>query len=181
MIRLFAAVAIPFEIGEALTSRQEGIPGAHWRPTEAMHITLRFAGDIAETLADDFDAALSAISGDAFDIALSGAGAFGEGANINAVWAGVAESAPLRRLASRCESAARGAGLKPETRAWRPHVTLAYLNRPAPARVAAWIQGHHLLRSPPFPVTAFGLYSSWRTDHGPTYHLERTYPLKHRQ
>ena len=179
MIRLFAAVALPFEIAEALTRRQQGIPGDHWRPTEAMHITLRFAGDIPETLADDFDAALSAISGDAFDIALSGVGAFGEGADIHAVWAGVTESAPLRRLASRCESAARGAGLKPDTRTWRPHVTLAYLNRPDPARVAAWIQGHNLLRSPPFPVASFGLYSSWRTDHGSTYHLERTYPLKH--
>lgn len=180
MIRLFAAVAIPFDIAEALNGRQQGIPGARWRPTEAMHVTLRFAGDIAETLADDFDAALSAISVDVFDIALSGAGAFGEGADIHAVWAGVAESTQLRRLASRCESAARGAGLKPDTRAWRPHVTLAYLNRPDPARVAAWIQGHNLLKSPPFPVTSFGLYSSWRTDRGSAYRQERTYPLTRR-
>ena len=39
-------------------------------------------------------------------------------------------------------------------------MTLAYLRRAEPARVAAWVQGHNLLKSPPFRVTSFGLYSS---------------------
>ena len=177
MIRLFAAVAVPEEIGEGLARRQQGIPGARWRPLDGLHITLRFAGDIAETVADDFDAALSGVAGDAFQITLAGVGSFGDGADIRAVWAGVEDSTPLRRLASRCETAARRAGLKPETRAWKPHVTLAYLHRPEPARVAAWIQGHNLLRSPPFEVPSFGLYSSWSTDHGSAYQLERSYRL----
>lgn len=177
MIRLFAAISVPFDIGEGLARRQQGIPGARWRPPESLHITLRFAGEIAESLADDLDAALSMVSADPFDVALAGVGAFGEGRDIHAVWAGVEESAALGRLASRCETAARRAGLKADSRLWRPHVTLAYLNRPDPARVAAWIQGHNLLRSPSFKVTTFGLYSSWRTDRGSTYRLERSYPL----
>ena len=178
MIRLFAAIALPTDIGEALARRQQGIPGARWRPVDSLHITLRFAGEISEALADDLDAALSGVSGQAFDVALSGVGAFGEGPYIHAVWAGVEDSPPLRRLASRCESAARRAGLKPESRAWRPHVTLAYLNRPDPGRVAAWTQGHNLLKSPRFQVSAFGLYSSLRTDRGSAYQLERSYPLR---
>jgi len=177
MIRLFTAIAVPDEIGEGLARRQHGIPGARWRPLGSLHITLRFAGDIAETLADDFDAALSGVTGDAFQVTLAGVGSFGDGADIHAVWAGVEESARLRRLASRCETAARRAGLKPETRAWKPHVTLAYLNRPEPARVAAWIQGHNLLASPPFQVSSFGLYSTWNTDRGSIYRLERSYAL----
>ena len=44
-------------------------------------------------------------------------------------------------------------------------------------RVAAWIQGHNLLRSPPFPITSFGLYSSWLSSEGSRYRLEREYPL----
>jgi 2'-5' RNA ligase len=177
VIRLFAAIAIPPEIGEALARRQQGIPGARWRPAESLHITLRFAGEVPETLADDFDVALASISGEAFEAALNGAGSFGDGSDIHAVWAGVEDNPALRRLAARSETAARRAGLKPETRAWRPHVTLAYLNRPEPARVAAWIQGHNLLRSPSFQISAFGLYSSWRTDRGSIYRLERSYAL----
>jgi 2'-5' RNA ligase len=87
----------------------------------------------------------------------------------------VAESEPLRRLAGRCERAARRAGLKPETRAFRPHVTLAYLKRPEAPRVAAWVQSHNLLHSPLFDVDRFGLYSSRMGREGSVYRLERTY------
>jgi 2'-5' RNA ligase len=177
MIRLFAAIAIPDEIGHALVRRQQGIPGARWRPTEAFHVTLRFFGEIAESRADDLDAELSTITIEPLTLALEGVGSFQDGDDIDAVWAGVAESEPLKRLAARCESAARRAGLAPNRRAWRPHLTLAYLRRPDPARVAAWIQGHNLLKSPPFRPASFGLYSSWLGGEGSRYRLEREYPL----
>ncbi|HWA60676.1 MAG TPA: RNA 2',3'-cyclic phosphodiesterase [Caulobacteraceae bacterium] len=176
-LRLFAAVAVPEHIGEGLARRQQGLPGARWRPLEALHITLRFAGDIPENQAADLDTELSVVGGRPFDLTLAGVGAFGEGEDIHAVWAGVEENADLRQLAARCESAARRAGLKPDTRHYRPHVTLAYLRRPEPARVAAWIQGHNLLKAPPFRVMDFGLYSSWQTDEGSRYRLEASYPL----
>jgi 2'-5' RNA ligase len=56
-------------------------------------------------------------------------------------------------------------------------VTLAYLKRAEPARVGGWVQDHNLLHSPPFRVTWFGLYSSWSTQEGSRYELEREYPL----
>jgi RNA 2',3'-cyclic 3'-phosphodiesterase len=177
VIRLFAAVAIPEEIGEGLVRRQQGLPGADWRPTEAFHITLRFVGEVSESLADDLDAELSVVSGEALTLSLAGVGCFQDGDDIHAIWAGVAENQALRRLAARCETAARRAGLEPDKRAWRPHVTLAYLHHPDPARVAAWIQGHNLLKSPPFRVTSFGLYSSRLGDAGAIYRREREYPL----
>lgn len=177
MIRLFAALAIPFEIGEGLTAHQEGLPGAAWRPSEAFHVTLRFAGDIPENQADDFAAELSRVSGEPLTLTLSGVGCFGEGEHIHAVWAGLEENPALRRLAARCESAARRAGLKPDTRLYTPHVTLAFLRRAPPAAVAAWIQTHNLLRSPPFELRSFGLYSSHQTREGSRYDLERSYPL----
>ena len=177
MIRLFAAIAVPEDIGEALQRRQQGVPGARWRPLEALHITLRFFGDVREDMADDLDAELSTVTGSPFELMLEGAGSFGEGEDIHAVWAGVAETPALDQLHARCEAAARRAGLKPEHRAYKPHVTLAYTRRPEPARVAAWIQGHNLLKSPPFPVDRFGLYSSWQGPEGSVYRLERAYLL----
>jgi 2'-5' RNA ligase len=177
MIRLFAAVAVPAEVAAGLVRRQQGLPGARWRPPETLHITLRFMGEVAETTADDLDAALAAVAGEALTLQLEGVGSFQTGDDIHAVWAGVAENPGLRRLAARCESAARRAGLAPDKRAFRPHVTLAYLRRAEPARVAAWIQGHNLLRSPPFRAAGFGLYSSWLGDQGSSYRLERAYRL----
>lgn len=177
MIRLFTAIAVPPEIGEGLLSRQHGIEGARWRPLEAFHITLRFIGDVQEPVAADLDEALAEIGAPAFELELARAGSFGEGADIHAVWAGVEDSAPLRRLQKAHESAARAVGLKPETRVYTPHVTLAYLKRPAVPEVGAWIQTHNLLHSPAFQVDRFGLYSSWQTKEGSAYRLEREYPL----
>jgi RNA 2',3'-cyclic 3'-phosphodiesterase len=177
MIRLFAALAIPPEIGLALAGRQAGVEGARWRPLEALHVTLRFFGDIREDIARDLDAELTTLRGQAFDIELSGVGAFGEGPDLHVLWAGVADSEPLRRLAKACETAARRAGLKAETRHYRPHLTLAYLRHPDPAEVAAWIQANNLLRSPPIRIASFGLYSSFLGSEQAHYRLEAAYPL----
>jgi 2'-5' RNA ligase len=178
MIRLFAALAVPFEIGEGLARRQAGVEAARWRPPEALHVTLRFFGELQETVAEDLDSELARVTSAPFDVVLAGAGAFGEGERLEAIWAGVEENGPLRTLAGRCEAAARRAGLKPDTRAYHPHVTLAYLSRPDPAQVAAWIQANNLLRSPPFRAANFGLYSSRQTHDGSRYTLERVYPLR---
>jgi 2'-5' RNA ligase len=177
MIRLFAAVEVPHLIAEGLARRQQGLPGARWRPAEALHITLRFFGEMHETAAADLDAQLAEIEADAFDLELAGAGAFGEGHEIRAVWAGVEPNALLNQLAIHCEAAARRVGLTGEKRGYRPHVTLAYLKRPDPDRVGAWIANHNLLHSPPFRVGWFGLYSSWLSKDGSRYELERDYPL----
>lgn len=177
MLRLFAAVAIPPDVGQPLIGRQIGLEGARWRPPDAFHITLRFFGDVREDVAADLDAELAMIAAGPLSLELEGAGMFGEGFDIHAVWAGVAENESLRRLAHATERAARNAGLKPESRRYRPHVTLAYLRHPDPPSVAAWIQANNLLKSPAFAVDRFGLYSSWRTDAGSAYRLEREYPL----
>ena len=177
MIRLFAAIAVPDDIGQPLTSRMRGLEGARWRPLEALHITLRFFGDVQPRVAEDLDIELSAIARPAFGLALEGVGAFGEGRDIHAVWAGVGKSEPLDGLAGKCEAAARRAGLKGEGRAYRPHVTMAYLRRPDPAVVAAWLESNSLLKSPLFAVDRFGLYSSHQTSEGSRYVLEREYRL----
>ena len=177
MIRLFAALPIPADIGQGLVRRQQGLADARWSPAENFHITLRFAGDIDEAAAEDLDSALSHVVGEPLDIVLSGVGAFGEGREIHAIWAGVVENPALRHLAEACESAARRAGLRPDTRLYHPHVTLAYLRRPDPMAVAGWIQANNLLQSPGFRVEGFGLYASRATKSGSRYQLERYYRL----
>ncbi|ACG76561.1 conserved hypothetical protein [Phenylobacterium zucineum HLK1] len=177
MIRLFAALPLPPDIVRGLVRRQTGVDGARWREPDSLHITLRFFGEVREDVARDLDTELAGIDAPPFEIELEGAGAFGEGRDIHAIWAGVAESAPLRRLAEACETAARRAGLKPEKRRYRPHVTLAYLKQADPPEVAAWIQANNLLKSPPIPVDRFALYSSVLGSERALYRVEAEYPL----
>jgi 2'-5' RNA ligase len=177
MIRLFAAAPIPPDIAEGLVRRQHGLSEARWVAPENFHITLRFAGDVPETTAEDLDSELERLASEPLDLVLDGVGAFGEGRAIHAVWAGVADNPALMRLAQSCESAARRAGLPAETRVYRPHVTLAYLRKPDPVAVAGWIQANNLLKSPSFRVGRFGLYSSHASKGGSRYRLERLYSL----
>ncbi len=177
MMRLFTALPVPFDIAEGLARRQQGLPGARWAPADNLHVTLRFYGEVSEGVAAELDAQLATITMEGFEVALQGVGAHGDIERVRSVWAGVTESEPLRRLAGKCETAAKRCGLKPEMRVYRPHVTLAYLKRSIEPRAAAWVQGHNLLHSPPWRARAFGLYSSWLSREGSRYELERTYPL----
>ncbi len=121
--------------------------------------------------------ALETVRARALSLVAQGVGCFGKGSAIHAVWAGIAANPDLNCLAKACERSARHSGLKPNVRRYRPHVTLAYLSRPEPVSVATWIQRHSLLRTPAFPVRAFGLYSSWTGREGSFYRLERAYEL----
>ena len=179
MVRLFTALALPPDIAGALVRRQTGLPGAAWRPVEALHITLSFYGEMTLRQADDLDGELVRAAGRGpLTLSLSGVGAFGDGHRAHAVWAGVAPNDALHQLAARCEAAGHRAGLNPPRRAYHPHVTLAYLKPTVrDDRLAAWIQGHNLLQSPPFRLDHFGLYSSVTGPNGGTYSLEQEYPL----
>ncbi|WP_339914422.1 RNA 2',3'-cyclic phosphodiesterase [uncultured Brevundimonas sp.] len=179
MIRLFTALPIPFDVAETLARRQTGLPGARWRPFEALHVTLAFYGAVDERRADDLVAELGrAATGGPFEIALAGVGTFGDTHRSQTLWAGVEPNERLAVLAGRCRAAAERAGIVMEKRVYRPHVTLAYLKPHAdPDRVAAWMAGHNLLHSPPIRIDRFGLWSSVLSDSGSHYNLEQEFPL----
>jgi 2'-5' RNA ligase len=179
-LRLFAALDLPDDIAERLAPLQRNVPGAKWRPRENLHLTLRFFGEVAEPVADDIDIALDEVAGASapFDLKLKGAGSFG-GADPHALWIGVGDSAALSKLAADCERAARRAGLKPESRKFAAHVTLAYLSGAPLDRVQAFEARLGLFETPPFRVAHFSLYSSFtRQGAASLYRLEAEYPLR---
>lgn len=178
-LRLFAALALPDDITERLLALMKGVPGAKWRPRENLHLTLRFFGDVQEPVADELDAELAAIAERTppFELQLKGAGFFGKD-DPHTLWAGVRESAALTKLAADCERVARRAGLKPETRKFAPHVTLAYLGVTEVARVHGFESRLGLFETRAFPVESVGLYSSFTRKSAPSlYRLEADYPL----
>ncbi|HXD50718.1 MAG TPA: RNA 2',3'-cyclic phosphodiesterase, partial [Burkholderiales bacterium] len=168
-LRLFAAIAIPDDIAEHLIALQKGVPGAKWRPRESLHLTLRFFGEVSEPVGNDIDEALAAIADGtaAFELQLKSAGSFGK-EDPHTLWVGTRESAALKKLAADCERAARRLGLKPETRKFAPHVTLAYLSGASElSRVHGFEARLGLFESRLFQVVSLGLYSSWTRKSAP--------------
>lgn len=177
MIRLFVGLELPEDIRHALCGLAGGVPGADWIPAEAMHLTLRFIGDISEADAEDAHDALLRVRAPAFDLSLQGVGHFATGDELRVLWAGVARNDALAQLRRNVDSALVRMGFPPEERRWRPHVTLARCAGASVLRAQAFLAHHALFRAGPFRVGHFTLFSSLRHSGGPSYEAEAEYDL----
>lgn len=175
-LRLFAAISIPDDVAARLEILQRDIHGAYWRERDALHLTLAFFGDVSIPVARELDDLLAQLRYAPFDIALDGVGWFGR-KEPTAIWADVAESEPLAKLARDCERIGRSLGIELPRRQFRPHVTLAYCNGTSLKEAAAFQHEMRVFRTEPFTVPQFELYSSHRTRGQNRYDEEATYPL----
>lgn len=176
MPRLFTGIEIPSGIAEALNMLRGGLPGARWIDRENYHITLRFLGDIDDRAANDAASILADIRKPAFDLHFDGLASFG-GRKPRSVYAQVAAEPALAELQDEHERLMRRIGLKPETRKFTPHVTLARLRSTSSLDVAEYLSARGFFRTAPFPVTRFVLFSSRASTGGGPYVVEESYPL----
>lgn len=176
MPRLFTGIEIGADMRALLGGLKSPLPGASWVDSRNLHITLRFAGDVDNPTAREFADQLSMIDVPCFSIRLEGLGVFGK-IDPHTIWAGVEAGPELERLARANERAARLAGLKPETRAFHPHVTLARLKHTRDEAVARLLGRHAAFRSPEILVSRFVLYSSKPSIGGGPYVAEETFLL----
>jgi 2'-5' RNA ligase len=176
MPRLFSALEIPAQITTRLGLIRSPLPGARWIESENMHITVRFFGDIDGRTADELADALAEVRAEPFTVNIAGVGAFG-GRDVRALWAGVHEEEAHQALYRAHDRAARAAGLEPEGREYRPHVTLARLRGARPQAVARFLEENGTLRMPPFLATRVVLLSGRPGSGGPPYAVEAVYPF----
>lgn len=177
MPRLFTGIELPAALCDRLADLNTPLAGAKWVEPEDMHITLRFAGDIDNPTANEFVASLSTIDEPAFELRLSGLGAFG-GQQPRTLWAGVETNPWLEALARANDRAARSAGLAPSKHSFRPHVTLARLKGSRPESVAAVLETLGGFESKPFQVSRFVLFSSRPKVGGGPYVIEEEFALR---
>jgi len=177
MPRLFAGLELPPDANDALARLKHPIPGARWLDPHDYHLTLRFFGDIDGRAARDLVDHLAAIDRPIFPVTLKGLGTFGS-KEPSALWAAVEASDALNDLQRAVERAARLAGLAPETRGFRAHVTLARLRRPRPEALARFLGHQGGFACAPFVVPRFVLYSAKPHVGGGPYVAEQLFPLQ---
>ncbi len=176
MARLFVALSIPDAVRDALSTLQNGVDGARWRPIENFHITLAFVGEADRHKFNDAIDALSQVEAPAFDLALAGTGSFGE-RKPRAVWAGVKNEPGLAHLQSKVETVLRRAGFDLDARKFTPHVTLAYLTGARRDDVLQYCAANELFSTAPFCVQEFHLFSSQLGAAVSHYEIEASYSL----
>lgn len=176
MTRLFTAIELPPMVRQMLATLRMGIPGARWIEPDAMHLTLRFIGELDGAREADVRTALGEVRQERFSLVLEGVGQFGDKAP-HTLFVGVQSCEALMRLAAKVEQVLQRIGLPPETRRYTPHVTLARLKNGPRDRVAQFLSEHGLFRAGPIAVDAFDLFSSHLGRNGAHYVSECSYPL----
>jgi 2'-5' RNA ligase len=175
-LRLFAALDLPDETADRLLALQKGVRGAKWRPREALHLTLRFFGEIDEPTAEELDHELGEIRKQSFEVTLKSAGWFGR-KDPGVLWIGAAENEALKALAAAVERAARRVGLGKPDHGFTPHVTLAYCKATPVEDAMKFAQRLALFEAEPFLADRFFLVSSWPGKRVSDYVHEAEYPL----
>ena len=129
-MRLFVAVNLPEEerrvAYEATAPLRHGDLPVRWVQAGALHVTLKFLGEVSTEQAPQIAAALDAAVGGAraFEVGLGGVGAFPSLARPRVVWLGVERHPALELLANDVEKALQPFGFEAELRPFQPHITL---------------------------------------------------------
>jgi 2'-5' RNA ligase len=176
MPRLFTALEIPPEIGQSLLMLRGGLPGARWITSDNYHLTLRFVGDVDDTIAQEVASLLGRVRRGAFDLHFEGLISFG-GRKPRAVVAAVAPAQALLEVQAEQERLMQRIGLEPEGRKYTPHVTLARLRESSSREVAEYLSAHGYFRTMPFHISRFVLFSSRNSVGGGPYVVEASYPF----
>lgn len=152
MIRTFIALPLPEAVKDTLQQAIVALKGridARWVRPEAMHLTLKFLGDIEEDLVPELAAGLDRLCAGTppLHFTLAGLGAFPGTRRARVIWAGLeGDTAEVITLAAEVDRLCVRFGLPAEARPFRPHITLGRLKTPTMVELVTAL-----------PRTAFGI------------------------
>ena len=132
LLRAFIAIELPKNTLDAIekqTTRLHQILGnesIRWVPTQNMHLTLKFLGDIATSHMEFLKQLLirEAASHSQFNLQLGGLGSFPTSRRPRLLWIGIHAPANLVSLQKSIEAGASRLGYEQEERVFSPHLTI---------------------------------------------------------
>lgn len=192
-MRAFIAIDLPERVREALAQIQSElrVSLAHldsakrdrdshirWSRPEAIHLTLKFLGEISDAQVAQVTDDLAAFgSFKSFPIEVKGFGFFPGPARPRVLWAGVEAPPDLAQLAGRIEDRMEKLGFLAEQRSFNPHLTLARFNDPRPnPSLRALVDQQANPSFGKFEASEFFLFESKLSPHGAAYHKVERFP-----
>jgi len=185
--RMFVAVMPPASVVEDLDEfvapRRESA-AFRWTLAEQFHVTLAFLPSVPERKLDDLVERLGRAGARraSFETRIAGGGAFPNAARSKVLFAGLdlTEDArtELGRAATGARAAATRAGLEADGQRFRPHVTLARINRATDT--TNWVRLLDTYAGPKFAVDRITLVASFLGEgprNRPRYEVVEELPL----
>ena len=139
LLRAFIAVEIPPEIHKAIESKTAPLRAAldaslvRWVPTDNIHLTLKFLGDISPSNVEMLSQILSGevSQHSTFALEFGELGAFPNPRRPRVIWIGIQAPAGLEALQRGIEAAAATLGYPSEERPFSPHLTIGRVKQAA--------------------------------------------------
>ena len=182
-MRTFIAIEIPGRIRERIQELLDVLrrtpSDIRWSRPEALHITLKFLGEIPAEKVEEVKARLKAISSLApLPIQLEGAGFFPNERSPRVIWLGIQAGVGLRELAASVEDCLVPLGFPKENRPFSAHLTLGRVRAPNSfAALREILRSREPLEMGSFTAQEFYLYESQLTSDGSIYRKIARFPL----
>ncbi|MGA8221368.1 MAG: RNA 2',3'-cyclic phosphodiesterase [Candidatus Acidiferrales bacterium] len=186
-MRLFVALELPdavrHSLRELIARLKPECRGAKWVRPEAMHVTLKFIGEVDAARLESICAALAEVhSAQPLDINFRAVGFFPNERRPRVLWCGVNASANFAEVAAGVERALVPLGIAAESREFVPHLTLARFRAEGNAlrdleklvRAAGELKSYDFGES---RETEFHLIESLLKPTGAEYKRQRTFPI----
>lgn len=185
-IRTFIAIQMPADIRRKLAGIGEELKksgaDAKWVPEENFHITLKFLGNVTAERVTAVSEVVRSIAErtEAFDLVLSGVGAFPRLSRPSVVWVGISDGSDrIASLAEKIDFELGRLGFECENRPFSGHVTVARVRTPKNLeRLKGMIenlQGQHVGA---FGVESVAIMKSELRRTGPIYTAINEYGLR---
>lgn len=166
-IRAFIAISLPGDIKHELRAlqgqlRTSGIK-ASWVNPDAMHLTLKFLGDIKIYQIDAIKICMEkAVKNTPPPVlSASGLGGFPSVDKARVIWAGIdGQTEVIEKLATRLEGLLSESGFGKEKRRYFPHLTLARIKKPVFSKQMVVLKLRKKFRSNFFSAPDIILYQS---------------------
>jgi 2'-5' RNA ligase len=139
VIRAFIAIEIAADVQQnivqlvtVLKEKLHNVP-VRWVPTENVHLTLKFLGDVSETNLEMLKRIIQKETAEQppFEVAVAGLGAFPTNHRPRVIWVGMQAPPTLMNIQHGIENETNRLGYAREEREFSPHLTLGRVSRNA--------------------------------------------------
>lgn len=184
-MRTFIAIDFSEGIKARLVELQNRIrsqvPSLSWVKPEQLHLTLKFLGEIDESVAPTVGNAIGEVTArvSPLDLTLKGAGTFGPRDSASVIWVGIKDTGQtLYKLQADLEAALEPLGFPREERPFKPHLTLARNKNPRQSQqVRKQVDREANFAGGCEHVESLTFYQSVLGRDGPVYSVLSTHPL----
>ena len=174
-MRLFVAINFPDSVKDQLLGWGLPLRGARWVEPDQMHVTVAFLGEQPNNVDREVCDSLEGLEFAPFELRFQSVDFFGSKKAPRILWAAVCASPELMTLQKKVSEHCRAFGIKIEPRRFRPHLTLARLNRTSFVDLARSRGAFSLARTDPFWIDSFQLFLSELHPTGAVYRVERNF------